>query len=246
MILYRQIVFLLIRLNQCMFEFILKYILGWKVKGNYNSFDHLREGKHIIVYTHTSIYDPVLGYMMALIYDLPLIAAGSQEFHNIPIIWRLFNIIFIDRKASMDTTHYISNHLSKYKDFLFAIAPERSCKKVNDIKSDFFHIALMTGSDIHIAHFDFENQVISIEELMNDIIVQTSSYEVIKQQIKEVLGKEKPYYPDACHLVKVLPRKANHTAIINIDRTWLIFLPPACVLMIMVNILSRYYFATAN
>lgn len=222
-------------------SFVLRHVLGWRINRDYNSYGSLRKGKHILVYAHTSVYEPLIGYLVSVAYDIPVIGVAKRELRDIPLLGRFMtniNAIFIDRQKNTNTTKYISDELNKMKDFTFSISPEGTRSLVNDLKSGFFYIAEKTRADLYIARFDFESHIFSVEEIANDVIIQTTPYEKIKEMVEIEMRKEKPYYPERCHLVS--SDTIKKTSLIGTERSILIYFPPFIVTTIMINILRGY------
>lgn len=240
--LYNITVFLLLFFRRFIATLILKHILGWRINRNYDSYEQLRKGRHVMVYAHTSVCDPLIGYLVAIAYDLPLIGVAKRELCDVPFLGRFIrrmSAIFIDRQKNTNTTKYISEELDKITHFVFAISPEGTRSLTNDLKSGFFYIAEKTRADLWIAHFDFENQVFSVEEIVNDVVIQTTEYRKIKELVETEIKKEKPYHPDRCYLVD--PDTMKKTSLIGIKRTVLIYIPPFIVIMILINIMIKIF-----
>lgn len=156
---------------------------------------------------------------------------------------KVFNNIYSERGINKNTTECIINELLQYQNFVFTIAPEGTRKKTDDVRSGFYHIATKTGSSIQIAYIDFQDQNISIKELFDEAMVQTTSYEVVKKEVEIAMSKEKPYYPENCYLVsnnenpdiKIDNKCAIKVSLININRSLLLYVPPLIVLSIMMR-----------
>lgn len=235
------IIFIFVTLRRLLATFVLSKLMGWKITRSYNAYFQYRKGRHIIIYAHTSVYDDMLGYLMCIMYDIPMVGVGKKELTEIFILgWfmRQMNMIFIDRKKNTNTTQYISNALDKYKNFVFVIAPEGTRNKVDDIKSGFYYIGVNTRANLHIAKIDYSNQMISVDEIASDIELQTSNYDQIKKLVVTEMKKEKPYCPDQCHLIE---DKSFRTSLINVNRSWLIYLPPFIVFYIMITTIHNYF-----
>jgi 1-acyl-sn-glycerol-3-phosphate acyltransferase len=217
---------------------ILKYIMGWRFKCD--SYELLRKGRHVIVYAHTSIYELLIGHLVSVIYDVPLIAIAKKELRDIPIICQLmryFDLIYIDRQKNTNTTKYISEKLNKMSDYVFIISPEGTRWLTNDLKSGFFHIAKKSHADLWMARFDFENHIFSIQGVANGDDIQTSEYETIKHIVENEPRKENPYYPERCHLVS----NRKKTSLIGIQHSVLFFIPPFIIITIMIKIIAGYF-----
>ena len=235
------IMFIIVTLKRLLATFILFNLLGWKITRSYNAYFQYRKGRHIIVYTHTSIYDAIIGYLVCVIYDIPMVGVGKKELAEIPIFgWFLkqMNMIFIDRKKNTNTAKYISDELDKYKNFVFVIAPEGTRSKVNDIKSGFYHIGINTRSHLHLAKINYSDQTISVDELASDVFLQTQEYDKIKSIVIEEMKNEKPYCPDHCHLIE---DKSIKTSLFNIRRSCIIYIPPMIVMYILIMTLYSYF-----
>lgn len=217
--------------------FLLKSILGWDIDKSYDEYESLRKGKHIITYAHTSDYEMIIGCLLAHAYNFPIITIAKDELGRIPVISKLFSIlsemIFIDKKSSMNATELIANDLRAKTSFVLLIAPEGTRNRVEEIKSGFYHIALETNSDIYHIAIDFENHTLTTTLIANDAVVQTVPYAKIKTSVEEQMKKDKPFLPERCHLVD--PTKIGNTSLINRNKTLLIYIPPLIVLMIMLS-----------
>lgn len=221
---------------------LLKYILGWRIR-NFDDIKDYKKGKHVVIYAQTSVIDSIFGLLISMIYDISFVSTGKIELKTTPIIGRLMkylDVIYIDRKKIDNSTNYISNELSQRKDFCFTISPEGHIKKAKDINSGFYQIAKNTEADIIMIRFDYENHIISKEEIANDAIVAVSDYEPIKKLVETAFSKEKPYRPEYCHLIN--PGKVGKTSIISYKNSILIYVPLVIVLLIMMNVLSKYIF----
>jgi len=217
-------------------SFILTRVLGWRMAKSYNGYFNYRTNRHVLIYAHTSAYDGIIGYLACVAYDLPVIGVGKKELLDIPIFGYFLNmmdsIIFIDRKKNANTVDYISKELEQRKNFVFTISPEGARSKVTDIHSGFYYVAINTKASIHIARLNYENQTITLDEIVPTAVVQTTTYDKIKTKVLNEMEKEIPYHPDSYHLLHTMP---SSTSIININRSWLTYLPLLIVLYIMIN-----------
>jgi hypothetical protein len=179
----------------------------------------------VLIYTHESlsIREPLIGYLVATAYDIPIIGVSKKEIRDIPILGRIMNFfltaIQIDRQKNTNTTKYIARELDKIPNFVFAVA--------NDVKSCFINIAENSHADIYVAHFDFEKHIFSVNDVINEIIVQTSSYEKLKLLVENEIKKK---YHDV-----------PNTSLINVRRTILLYVPPLVVSFIMFVTLYRFF-----
>lgn len=71
---------------------ILKYILGWRINGNYESYQNVRVNKHIICYSSNDQFNSFLiGYLMFIIYDIPVVNIINLKNFDLPVIRNIIN-----------------------------------------------------------------------------------------------------------------------------------------------------------
>ena len=230
--------FLYVTFKRMLASFILTNILGWQITKNYNTYSQYRKGRHVWIYAHTSTYDGILGYLAYTAYDLPMVSVAKMELSKIPIIgyfMKKMDVVFIDRIHNTNTAKHISDELDKKKNFTFSISPEGSRSKVKDIRSGFYYIAANTKADLHIIRINYENQTITVDPLATTDIIQSTSYDKTKELVVDEMKKESPYHPNDYHL---LTKQNIKTSIINVNRSWLKFIPLIVVLYIMFTTLS--------
>jgi 1-acyl-sn-glycerol-3-phosphate acyltransferase len=224
--------------------FVLHHVMGWKTKSRADVYKQYSKGKHVWIYVHTSALDPLLGILLAYVYDLPLIGVGKKEAGDIPIIGRILkkmDVILIDRKKNTNTTTYIANELNKRDNFVFSIAPEGTRKRTSCLRSGYFHIAKKTGSAIQMVTVDFSKNIYDIEEIANDVTVQTTTYEKIKQKTEDTFSREIPYYPNDCYLIDTESNQMPKTSMICLRRSILVWIPPCIVAGIVAKVLAGMF-----
>jgi len=221
--------------------FFLRRVLGWEIDKSYDDYKSLRTGGHVMTYTHTCDYDIIIGCLLSHAYDLPVVTIAKDELGKIPIISKMLSImsdvIFINRKSNVSTTNFIATQLKERSNFVLLVAPEGTRKKVDDIKSGFYHIAVETNSDIYHMAIDFENHTVAMNFVANDAVLQTSQYTKIKLLVENEMKKDRPYRPDRCHLVD--PTKMGQTTLLNNNCSILIYIPPIIVFVIILSTLAN-------
>ncbi len=139
-------------------------IFGWSFK---NEFPNIP--KFVIIFgPHTSNWDFVFGIAAIFILDAKISWMGKQPFFRKPFggILRWLGGIPIDRSSSHGVVDTMINQYKSMDEFILAIAPEGTRKKVEKWKSGFYRIA--TGADVPIlmACFDYKNKIISFGPLI--------------------------------------------------------------------------------
>jgi hypothetical protein len=215
-------------------NFILKYILGWKIKGAHNSYDNLRKDRHQLIYVRTSIFEVMIGFLMMIIYQIPVIILIDKSLTKIPLFGKIFrNKYFI----TFDNINQLE-HCDK--NFVFVTTPiinypKEIDRKVNSFSIELFDQAVKTGSHIHMAHFDFEEQVVWIEEIATDIIVRLSPYQTIRNHIDELIKTEKTYYP--------IKDNKNYTGtnvrMINFKRSQIVHLMVLYIIVVTITVICK-------
>lgn len=247
---------------------ILEYILGWDII-NSTERQQFNLGKHVIVYTHTSFYEHLIGYLLSLRYQIPLIFLAESELKEDPItgiFLKLMDLIYVDRKKDTDIVMHITTELMKYDDHMFAVSMDTvntvngaNCnnkqentdtlifqsknmsqhisermgdrvpmhtlqKQTSQSFQGFYQIALKTNSQIHQAIFDFENQIMRIEN------IKICEYEEMITKLSDGFKKEIPYCQE-----KML-HKVNKTSLFNMNKSILFYFPPLFVIYVLLNI----------
>ena len=139
-------------------------IFGWGLK---NEFPNIP--KFVIIFgPHTSNWDFVFGIAAIFILGAKISWMGKQPFFRKPFggILRWLGGIPIDRSSSHGVVDTMINQYKSRDEFILAIAPEGTRKKVERWKTGFYRIA--TGADVPIlmACFDYKNKIISFGPLI--------------------------------------------------------------------------------
>lgn len=219
----------LIIIRRFISSFILHHVLGWRVLNEHKFYQDYKKGRHVVIYTFTSLYEILIGYLVCMSYNITAITMTRKDIQYIPFFEKILNmisvihIIFVDNKKNQNATEYVSKELDKYQNFLFAVSPEGKRSMVSEIKSGFYHIAKKTSADINIIKFDFSNQHVSINEIVGKNHVQIYTYDKIKELVENEMKNEIPYYPDKCHLTQ--DKISVKTSFINFSRSLLIYIP---------------------
>ena len=166
--------------------------VGWKVSGALPSFK-----KYVIaVAPHTSGWDFVIGIMArsALKIESSHYLGKSQLFRP-PFGWifRALGGTPVDRSTSNDVVDQVVEIFNKHDEFVLALAPEGTRKKVGKLKTGFYYIARGAKVPIVPVGFDFERKMIVISEALFptenfDLDMETllTFYKTIKGKIPEL------------------------------------------------------------
>ncbi|MBS1951361.1 MAG: Acyltransferase [Cytophagales bacterium] len=137
-----------------LYLFIFK-LIGWKVEGSFAP--NLK--KYIVaVAPHTSNWDFVIGIMARSITHLQRAKfLGKSQLFKAPYGWffRLLGGYPVDRSSSHDMVQQVVNLFNEHDEFVLAIAPEGTRKKVERLKTGFYFIAKAAHVPIIPVGFDF-------------------------------------------------------------------------------------------
>jgi len=133
------------------------YNLGWKIRG-----DVPRELKKyiIIVAPHSSNWDFLVGVVIRSIMKFPSNYLGKKELFTSPFGWffRKLGGYPVDRNHHTNLVEQVVEIFNKEEQFVIAIAPEGTRKKVSKWKTGFYHIALKAKVPIVMVALDYANK----------------------------------------------------------------------------------------
>lgn len=143
-----------------LFSKILFFVLGWKVIG----LKAIPNRCIIVAAPHTSNWDFLFGRCFAYISRIkPKYLAKSELF--VPIIGYLLRVnggIPVYRNSNNNIVSQVVMLFKKRKEFILAIAPEGTRKRVNKWKTGFYYIALEAKIPILLAGLDYKRKEIGI------------------------------------------------------------------------------------
>src|SRR2546430_128791 len=113
-------------------------LIGWRVEG---SFPPDLKKYIIAVAPHTSNWDFVIGVMARSILNIQRARfLGKSQLFKAPFGW-FFRAIGghpVDRSSSHDMVHQVATIFNEHNEFILAIAPEGTRKKVTKLKTGFY------------------------------------------------------------------------------------------------------------
>jgi 1-acyl-sn-glycerol-3-phosphate acyltransferase len=137
-------------------------IYGWKITG---SFPHELRKYIIAIAPHTSNWDFPIGLSARSILKLKKVKfLGKSQLFRPPFGWifRALGGYPVERKTSQDMVNQVVKLFNSHDDFILAIAPEGTRKKVERLKTGFYYIAKHANIPIVPCGFDFEKKEVII------------------------------------------------------------------------------------
>lgn len=132
---------------------------GWKVIDDIPA----DVSKYIVaVAPHTSWKDFPLGLMVRASIDRKISYLGKRELFTNPFgfIFRWLGGIPVDRSAKTGLVDQVAAMFMERERFAIAIAPEGTRKKVTDLKSGFYYMAVNACVPIIPCTFDYRNKIV--------------------------------------------------------------------------------------
>lgn len=137
---------------------------GWKQTGEFPL--HIKK-MIIIVAPHTSWKDIIVGFMARTqlkIYKAKFL--GKKELFDGMFGW-LFKILGgvpVDRFSKHGMVEQVVDMINKNDEFILAMSPEGTRKKVDKLRTGFYHIAKQAKVPIQMVGFDFSKKEIIVGE----------------------------------------------------------------------------------
>lgn len=184
-------------MKRSFYKFIFFRLMGWKIEG---AFDENVKKCVAMVLPHTSWHDFYLGIFTRGISGVPIIFMAKKELFRFPFgfYFRWMGGEPIDRKKCLNKVDAIVNAFENHQEFRLAIAPEGTRKKVNELKSGFYYIAVKANVPIIPVAFDFGRKTVSIGNPFYPTGNYDADLKILLKHFKGVFGKvpEKGFTPE--------------------------------------------------
>ena len=176
-------------------KFIFKTVLGWELEGYFPT----REQMVIIVVPHTHWMDFIIAILVRDFLKEPIHFLGKKELFS-GIKGRYFRAAGgfpVNRSKNTNTVTQAVSYFKKNKVFRLALAPEGTRKKVNELKTGFYHIAKQAKVPILPVAFDFQHKKMIFHPLFFPTASQESDMAKISALFYHVKGKrpERSFHP---------------------------------------------------
>ena len=176
------------------YKFIFFQLMGWKIEG---AFDENIKKCVAMVLPHTSWHDFYLGIFTRGISGLELNFIAKKELFRFPFgsYFRWMGGTPVDRKGNLNKVDAIVNLFEEKEIFRLGISPEGTRKKVTELRSGFYYIALKANVPIVPVAFDFGRKTVAIGEPFWPTSDYEKDLEVLLKHFDGVVGKisEKGY-----------------------------------------------------
>lgn len=171
---------------------------GWKVVGQFPS----RYKKLVIIVApHTSWKDVVVGFAART--KLKIDHArflGKKELFDGPFGWffRILGGVPVDRFSKQGMVEQVTVLFAKHETFLLAMAPEGTRKRVDKLRSGFYHIAKKAEVPIVMVGLDFGKKELVLAEPFYTTNDETTDFKKIIAFFANIKGANPAF--DLSHL----------------------------------------------
>ncbi len=139
---------------------------GWKIKG---AFPDYIPKMVIAVGPHTSGWDVVVGLAVRKLAPVKqTYFLGKKELFDGPFGWffRAIGGTPVDRFSSHGVVDQVADKFKKHKIFRLAMSPEGTRKKIDKLRTGFYHIARQANVPVLLVGFDFKKREVIFGELI--------------------------------------------------------------------------------
>ena len=148
-------------MRQKLYRFIFFRLLGWKIMGTI----HAEVKKCVLmVMPHTCNFDFFIGIFTRGIINLEMNFVGKKELFVFPFgyYFRSIGGAALDRSGGKNNVEATAELFKTREVFRLAIAPEGTRKKVTELRSGFYYIALKANVPIIPVAFDYRKKEVKI------------------------------------------------------------------------------------
>ena len=149
----------------------------------------------VIVIPHTHWLDFFLGLVVRKVVNKEINYIGKKSLFKPPFGWffRWTGGAPVDRSKNSNTVDSVAQIFKEREVFRFALAPEGTRKKVDTLKTGFYHIAKKAEVPIVMVAFDFGKKEVKISKPFHPTDDMDQDFEKIYDFYKGVKGKIPEY-----------------------------------------------------
>lgn len=162
-------------------------IWGWKKQGNIPY--HLPKKLYVVI-PHTSNWDFPVGVMLKYGFKMDVGFIAKKSLFKWPFGWFFKGLggIPVDRKKAHGFIESVVKVINEQERFSTAIAPEGRRRKVEKLKTGFFHIARLAKLPLVYVKFDWGNKIVSFTEARPVYETIEEELAFIKEHFKNTVG----------------------------------------------------------
>jgi 1-acyl-sn-glycerol-3-phosphate acyltransferase len=144
-------------MKKSIYRFIFCQLMGWKIIG---TVDPKIKKCILMVLPHTSWHDFYLGIFTRGVLGIEMHFVGKKELFRFPFGWffRWMGGTALDRSGGLNKVDAMATIFKQKEVFRMGISPEGTRKKVAELKTGFYYIALKAEVPIIPVAFNFEKR----------------------------------------------------------------------------------------
>ncbi|AOW10216.1 1-acyl-sn-glycerol-3-phosphate acyltransferase [Flavobacterium gilvum] len=141
------------------YKWIFENLMGWKIEGN---FDEEIKKCILIVMPHTSWHDFYIAIICRGALGVDINWVGKKELFRFPFgyFFKYFGGTPLDRAGGLNKVESIVNIFNSKEIFRLGISPEGTRKKVEQLKTGFYYIALHANVPVIPVSLNFEKKIV--------------------------------------------------------------------------------------
>ena len=182
-------------MKKTVYNFILKRLIGWKIKGNTNLSKNSINKLVIITVPHTHWLDFYMGILLrgSIGFKSNFLAKKELFFFPLSIFLKWTGGVPVDRKSKNNLVFQIAKIFKSNKEFRLSLAPEGTRKRVKSLKTGFYYIAKESNVPIILMTLDYQNKQSLISEPFYPSDNKEKDFEYINEYFYGVIGKVEEY-----------------------------------------------------
>jgi 1-acyl-sn-glycerol-3-phosphate acyltransferase len=168
-------------------RFIFFKLMGWRLEGEFPRLDQFV----VAVVPHTSSMDFIIGVLTRAVLREEINFIGKKELFNPWTGW-FFKAMGgrpVDRSGNRNNVENIAALFNAHKVLRLALAPEGTRKKVNALRTGFYHIAHKAGVPILPVGFDFKNRRVIFFQTLTPSDSIERDFEILENHFDGIQGK---------------------------------------------------------
>jgi 1-acyl-sn-glycerol-3-phosphate acyltransferase len=176
------------QMKRQLYRFVFFQLMGWRIIG---TVDKAIKKSVLMVLPHTSWHDFYVGLLARGAIGLEMHYVAKKELFRFPFgaYFRWMGGAPIDRTGNLSIVDAIVNVFRSREVFRLAISPEGTRKKVTELKTGFYYIALQADVPIIPIAFDYLKKEVGIGHPFYPTGDYDSDLTVLLQHFKDAKGK---------------------------------------------------------
>lgn len=175
-------------MKQRLYKFIFFRLLGWKMTGGVDT--KIRKCVFIVI-PHTSNLDFLMGLLVRGIMNFEINFVGKKELFAFPFgyYFRSVGGAPLDRSGGKNNVDATAELFKKHETFRLALSPEGTRKKVTELRTGFYYIALKANVPIIPVAFDYGKKEVRIGNPASVTGNYEQDMKLILPHFKDTIGK---------------------------------------------------------